>query len=326
VEISPSDSEIMIAEPVGNEEGLGVMGFCYVPYHFVYDLSFPVLIQVSDGFEIFQFPVVVIIDGNLPRKADLGNIEVNEDIDLCAFAEGEVVVYTYDTGLNPVEADISYKCFDNVCDLGRTGFSGSDAILRAGIPICYNGYLIADSEGYAEKKILFSSTSETIADIILDRSLEVEVDVRVAGRDIGEGFAVVHFVNVDGKSTSAVLPDNNVIELSEGGYDVKVYVYGDSGVTIPGTTKTECVDVPKNGIGGIFGATEEQCFEIDIPEVKIEQSLVGGGNTNTYILESDLEHGKIEIDVSELPRADSLEQLQYNYEVFDTLGVQVRYG
>src|SRR3989344_7698105 len=35
------DDEIMIAEAVGTQEGLGVMGFCYVPYHFVYDVSFP---------------------------------------------------------------------------------------------------------------------------------------------------------------------------------------------------------------------------------------------------------------------------------------------
>ena len=29
----------MIAKPVGTEQGMGIMGFCYSPYHFVYDIN-----------------------------------------------------------------------------------------------------------------------------------------------------------------------------------------------------------------------------------------------------------------------------------------------
>src|SRR3989338_10033739 len=49
IEVTPATQALMIAEPVGTQEGMGIMGFCYVPYHFVYDLRFPVLIQVGDG-------------------------------------------------------------------------------------------------------------------------------------------------------------------------------------------------------------------------------------------------------------------------------------
>ncbi|MBU2612117.1 MAG: hypothetical protein KKB62_00155, partial [Nanoarchaeota archaeon] len=41
-EVEPANSPILVAEPVGNQQGLGVVGFCYVPYHFVYNLRYPV--------------------------------------------------------------------------------------------------------------------------------------------------------------------------------------------------------------------------------------------------------------------------------------------
>ena len=54
-EVSPSEGIILMANPVGNQPGLGIIGFCYAPYHFVYSVKYPVLVQVSDGDEIFQY-------------------------------------------------------------------------------------------------------------------------------------------------------------------------------------------------------------------------------------------------------------------------------
>ncbi|MDP4039088.1 MAG: hypothetical protein Q8P57_00705 [Candidatus Pacearchaeota archaeon] len=328
IEITPASQTLMVAEPVGNQEGLGIMGFCYVPYHFVYDLSFPVLVQVSDGQEIFQYPVSVIIDNNLPREADLSEIEeVQEEYDVCSFNEGSATINTYDINLNPVSADISYNCFDSLCELGKTELSEGDYELDTAIPICVNGYLIADAEGYAEKKILFSSNTESFADIILDREYEVNVGINFAGNEIGNEreTAIVHFAGEDG-TVSAILPSSEGIILKEGLYDVSVYVYGNSNIVIPATRKRECFNTARGGILGIFGGTKEECVDVEIPEYKIENALSGGGKTTTYILESDLEKGKIMIDASELPTPNSMEQLQYNYEVFDTLGVQLEYG
>ena len=48
-EVSPSEGILLVANPVGNQPGLGVLGFCYVPYHFVYNVKYPVLIQVYNG-------------------------------------------------------------------------------------------------------------------------------------------------------------------------------------------------------------------------------------------------------------------------------------
>ncbi len=326
VEITPASQTLMMAEPVGTQGGMGIMGFCYVPYHFVYDASFPVIVQISDGLEVFQFPLAVIVDNNLPRVAELSDVLINEGRpDVCAFKEGNALVYTYDANLNPVEADIEYNCFDRLCDLGKTKIEGDNAVLDAEMPVCVNGYLIAKAEGYAEKKQLFSSNSESTADIILDREYDVDVGLKVGGKNIGASdTAVVHFKAEEG-SVSAVFPESRKVNLKEALYDVEVYVYGNSSVVIPGTTKRECFETSRGGVLGFFGATKEECINVQIPDVKIDYALVGGGKTTSYILESDLQSGKIIIDVSELPKPTSLEQLQYNYEVFDTLGVRMNF-
>src|SRR3989304_5829259 len=68
-EVLSSDENILMTSPVGNQPGMGILGFCYVPYHFVYNIRYPVLVQVYDGDEIFQFPLAVVIQGNKPREA-----------------------------------------------------------------------------------------------------------------------------------------------------------------------------------------------------------------------------------------------------------------
>jgi hypothetical protein len=69
MEVWPAEDGVLRADPIGLQEGLGMLGFCYVPYHFIYDFGFPVLIQVYNNEEIFQFPLVVYIDKNKPREA-----------------------------------------------------------------------------------------------------------------------------------------------------------------------------------------------------------------------------------------------------------------
>ena len=328
VEVTPASDELMIVQPIGNQEGLGVVGFCYVPYHFVYDVSFPVMIQLTSGLEIFQFPVVVVIDNNFAREYEfMSNLDLEEEFDLCSFREGKVEVHTYDVGLNPIEAEISYECFDRVCRLGRTeNTDSSDAILNSDIPVCVNGFLIAKADGYKTEQVLFSSNSEEVADIILDREYDVEVDTRVFGRSLKTGDTAYITLSNEDTIATAIAPGQTKIKLSEGLYDVQVYVYGSAGVTIPATKKVECFERTDDSILGLFGKTEEECVDIEIPAITIDQSIVGGGKTNVFIFEDELARGKLVVDASELPAPTSLEQMQYNFEIFDSLGAEVFAG
>lgn len=311
----------MIADVVGNQQGMGVMGFCYVPYHFVYDLSFPVILQVYDGLEIFQFPVVVIIDKNLPRQGVFSETDYGDegDFDFCAAKTQNIQVKTYDAKLNAIDARISYTCFDQKCDIGKT----KDGILDAMIPSCINGILSIEAENYSEQELEFSSNEEDKAEIVLDRIYDVETEVIVDGSEM-KGTALVSF---EGKITaSAALPQSKNVRLAEGEYTIRVYVYGNSSITIPASNSQQCVEVSSGGLAGLFGSKEEKCFDVNLPETKIEYALLGGGLTNTYIFPEDLEKGKIRLDVSSLKAPKSLADLQTNYELYETKNVGVTYG
>jgi hypothetical protein len=325
IEITPANGEIMMAEPVGGAYGMGVLGFCYIPYHFVYDISIPLMVQLGDGLETFQYPIVVIIDNNAARKVEPENLidlEGNNEYDVCSFNTGKAEIKLYDENLNYANANVSYQCFDSLCYLGET----TNGVLDVNIPVCVNGYLVANGNGYSEKKQLFSSNKESSAEMILEREYEVVIDVLVDGMPMAkDSMAVVHMSNEE-YSASSVLPENNKIKLKEGQYEINVFVYGNSSIKIPATTKTQCYDTSKGGLLGMMGMTKEQCVDIEIPEMKVENALRGGGNGNNYFLGSELEKGKITLDAQALPVPTSIEQLQENYDIFEGNSVEVIIG
>jgi len=305
----------MVAEPFGTQEGLGVMGFCYVPYHFVYDLSFPVLIQIYDEEEMFQFPVVVIVDNNLPRegaKTDLP-YEFEEEFEICDKKTEEIEVNLYDVNLNKVDGNISFECFDKKCRLGES----ENGVFKGLAPACLNGYLDVRAGGFADKKQIISTNKEKLAEIILDREYELNIKLKVDGKNVGE-TTIITFRKTDGNVKSIAMPEQDTIKLSEGNYEMSVYVYGNTTLTIPASSKTECVDAAKEGLLGLFGGTKEKCFEVNIPETKLDYALMGGGKLSGYILESELMKGDLEINVQSLPEPNSLDELSKNFETFET--------
>lgn len=310
------DQDLMIAEPVGNEQGMGIMGFCYAPYHYVYDISYPVMVQIYDNKDVFQFPVAIIIDKNVPRRAVFSENTEGEIFNLCQYNTQPVTVSLYDVNLNPVDGDVYYSCFNQRCRLGET----ENGIFNGNAPACMNGYIEARAEGYAQQKQLMSTNEESESDFILDKEYEMNVNVEVSGSAL-KGTAVAIF---DGNQVRSIaLPATSKMKLAEGLYNLTVYVYGNSSITIPESTKTECVNIAKKGISGLFGATEEKCFEIKLPATKIESALIGGGKASVYILPEQLQSGKLMLKVDSLPTPKSMDELAQNYVLFDDMGVEV---
>lgn len=310
------DNSLMVADTVGTQPGLGVLGFCYAPYHFVYDISYPVLVQVYNDQEIFQFPVGVVISKNLPRQGIPSEIDGNQSVDLCAFKTQDVSVNVYDAQLKPVNAEISYGCFDQKCHLGKT----VNGVFSGKAPACVNGYIYADADNYTEVKQIFSSNNESSANMVLDKEYNDLINVNVGGQPL-DGQAIVLFTRQ--KTASATLPTTNNVQLSEGLYNISVYIYGNSSLTIPASTKTQCVQAAQSGIAGLFGATKEQCYDVTLPATNITYALIGGGQSEAYILESDLQKGNITLNVDKFKVPATLEDLQFNYESFDQSGVVV---
>ena len=274
------------------------------------------MVQIYDNEEIFQFPFAVIIDKNMPRKAIFSDIVDNETYDLCAFKTQDLQVNVYDVSLQKIDAEISYGCFDQKCALGET----QDGVFAGKAPACVNGYLYVKAGNYTENKQMYSTNSESSVDVILDKEFDVKINLEVGGKPLN-GQAIVIFDGV--KSVSAALPDASEIKLSEGLYNISVYVYGDSSITIPESKKTQCTEVPQSGISGFFGGTKEQCFDITLPETKIDYALIGGGRSEGYLFADSLTKGELKIKVGEFRTPTSVDELQYNYEAFDQTGVEI---
>jgi len=327
MEVNPSEDGMMRADPVGLEEGLGILGFCYVPYHFVYDVAYPVLIQVYYDNEMFQLPVVVIIDKNKPRQGLNGSAYANAVPELCQNKNTKINVYSYNSVLEPIDANIKFKCFDTSCDIGKTRFDNNtgESVLSANFPQCVNGYLIASATGYKTKKMIVSTVKENSFNIALDKLYKLNFAIENLE---SSDYAIVTFTknNTDGTTDAITVtyPEQNTVELSEGQYEIKAYVYSDANINLQGETSQKCVSVPISGVAGMFGATEEKCFDLDIPDQVISFGVSGGGKQNYYIAQSEIENSKkiiITPDKFSVPR--KAEDLQINYNKLETSGLGI---
>ncbi|PIN91582.1 hypothetical protein COU57_00010 [Candidatus Pacearchaeota archaeon CG10_big_fil_rev_8_21_14_0_10_32_14] len=321
LDIAPSKGDLLIANPIGNQEGLGALGFCYVPYHFVYDVKYPVLIQIIDqqGEEVFQFPVAVVIKGNNPRQPVKGAESVDlGGKDVCQYRTQKVEIDTYDTNLNNIDADISFNCLSQSCNIGRT-LNGK---IIEYFPQCVNGFIVANAEGYDTTKYQISTNRETEASVILDKLYTLEINLLVNGRTSNSN-AIISFEDENG-AKSILYPEQKTVSLSEGNYDIKVQVYGDSSLTIAKTTKEQCYEVPAGTAGGFLGITKKECVDIEFPETTLSQVLIGGGNAQYYVLESELIVSKaITLNVEGVETPKTIEDVQNNQETIESKIVDV---
>lgn len=311
-EVNPTEGNILIANPVGNQPGLGILGFCYVPYHFVYNVNYPVLIQVYEGEETFQFPVAVVVRGNKPREALKASVVDIEVPDLCKYKNSEILVQTYDTNLNPISANISYQYLGETCTIGATNANGLNGLF----PQCVNGYLVAKANGFLDTKVMYSSVNGGNVEIILDKVYDLDVNLNLDGRAYNKD-AIISFVS-DEISKTIAYPEQKTVELAEGDYEISVYIYQNSSIEFGATTIQQCVDAPRSGVLGMIGMKEKQCFNFDVPQQMITNALAGGGKQSTYLLESSLKNANsIVIDAPSLPVPRDLNQIQDNYVLFN---------
>jgi hypothetical protein len=317
-EVAPAQGELLLAEPVGNQPGLGILGFCYVPYHFVYDLKYPVLVQIQEGEELFQFPVAIVIQGNVAREPLGAKASELAEEEFCKYKNTKIEVNTYDINRIPVESEIFYECAGAKCYIGKTH---NGKLLRE-FPQCVNGKLVVRAEGYEEISEIYSSVESGSVEVYLNKIYEMGILLKVDGKSY-TGEAIISFLS--NKTTRSVAyPGQKSILLSGGEYDVQVYIYENSSLELAGGTREQCVEVPRGGIGGLLGLAKKQCYEVEFPTQLASKALVGGGMQTHYLLNSELESSTaLEIRVDSLPKPESLEDLQVNYVLFENKGVLI---
>jgi len=318
-EVNPSRGALLISEPIGNQQGLGIIGFCYVPYHFVYDVKYPVLIQVYEGNEFFQFPFAVVLKGNVPRTPVEGNLfETDVLPELCESKSVLTSIYPTDKRANPIDANVVYQCAGVSCEIGKT----SNGTLKALFPQCVNGNLIVSSPGFKDGSVFQTILVEGELSIFLDKLYDKEVNLKLNSRNYS-GQAIISFIS-NNETNTILYPLQKRINISEGQYQIQVYIYENSSITIQASNQKQCIEVPKSGFGSLLGLTEEKCFDYAMPSQVVSNALAGGGKENYYILESELENSNlIEINAPSLPKPTSIEQLQTNYVLFENKGLDV---
>ena len=286
VEIDPSDGDIMRADPIGMQEGLGALGFCYVPYHFVYSMNFPVLIQVFDSSSnFFQFSTVVVVKNSHTRNETVA--EQPEDLTnspICQYKNQAFEVRTVDKYSNPVDADISLKCASAFCSIG----TAEGGVLDANFPQCVNGFIVAQKEGYVPAKSQVSTDVEGSVEIPMKKLYTLNLTILGGTSALkGNDSAMVTFQSSD-YSTIAYYPLQTSVDLAEGDYSVSGYVFKEGNITLAAQTTQKCVDVPQSGILGFFGFKTENCFNIDTPAQQLSQITVGGGNSQISLEDAQL--------------------------------------
>ena len=320
-EVLPSEDNFLIAKPVGTQAGLGVLGFCYVTYHFVYNVKYPVLVQIISGDEIFQFPMAIVILGNQPRAPLEGSAVGAEFSELCNNKNTLTSVTLYDNNLKRVNGNVSYECFGTTCFIGES----QGGVLYDSFPQCVNGFIIVRAEGYREEKLMHSvTTAGSSASIFLDKIYEIGVNLRVDGKAYN-GDATINFISEDFSKT-IIYPLEKKVKLSEGDYEIQVSLYKNSSLSLGKNTVEQCIEVPKGGIGALFGLTEKQCFNVEYPAQLISSALAGGGKQNYPISEYELRNSNvIEINAVSYPAPNSFEQLQENYILFETKPLSINF-
>ena len=314
-EVNPTQGNLLVAKPVGNSPGLGILGFCYIPYHYVYNIYFPVLAQVYSKEEIFQFPMAVVIQGNKERKA-LPAVSQGYEEEVCKYPNTLISVKVYDSDLNPINANITYTCLGQICDIGQS--KNGDLFF----PQCVNGTLTASAKGYADEKLLLSTVDEGSIELIMRKLHKINVDLKLDSKNYN-GQALITFISPNSVKT-LLYPQQKNVELSEGDYDIQVQIYKNSSLKIGATTQHQCVKVPRSGIAGAFGFTKQECYDIQVPEQLITNVLAGGGKQEFYILESDLaSSNSIIINSKSFPVPTSVDKLQENQNLFEQGGLDI---
>ncbi len=318
-EVNPSQGNVLIANPVGTQQGLGILGFCYVTHHFVYNVKYPVLVQVQKNEEIFQFPFAVVIQGNKPRKALDASAYAISSPEICNYKNTQLQVRILNDEGNSLDAEISYECFGEVCNIGKT----SSGVLSSNFPQCVNGFVLVRADGFEDTRYMFSTTQSGSVDIIMNKLYTKKIDLNLDG-DNYNGRAVITFTSGD-ISKTVLYPEQKEIKLSEGDYEIQVSIYSEASLKLQAGNYQQCVDVP-SVLGGLFGTTEKKCFDVQIPSQIISNALAGGGTQNYYITKNELiSSNLLEINAPSLPEPESLENLQDNYILFESKGLEITF-
>lgn len=295
LEINGKEEGILKGESISQVEPPFLKNFlCLTSYNFVYTIAYPVLVSVHDSKSdyTFQFPFVVYVNKNAPRKPVEVEIEFeNVESEVCKNKLAEESVATFDSSLNPLtNVSISFKCINTVCDIGMTSLKNGQAILTEKFPQCVNGVIIGEKEGYARaKQIVSTNVDYQSINLILKPLTKLNVEVKLIDSEGNERnlkedeTALITFLNKkDDLAETLIYPEEKEVELVSGDYNIRIQVFKNKQIILEEQEVKKCFKVPIPGLS-IFKVSREKCTTIKVPETKIDQLLFGGTQFNFFL-------------------------------------------
>lgn len=170
-DVRPRAGTTLRSNPLGSNNEL-VSFFCLQNWKFVYDVSYPVLVELRDETTGYTFKTAftVHLNNNLPDRSAAAVPETTlfvdavSDEEFCqesqkvpmtvftrSFVDNERGVYDS----NPLEdVELSFTCLRYSCPVGKTEYDfaglGDVAAYRTNFPYCVGGILRGKREGYKE--------------------------------------------------------------------------------------------------------------------------------------------------------------------------------
>lgn len=285
-----------VTEALGKARGIAESFVCLSTYEFLYDVKYPILAILNKDDYTFQFASMVVIDRNKPRKNTDEFLTFEGYDNRFCNEQTEFIVDTVDTNFNILNAvDINYQCINHMCNLGNS----KNGVWKGKAPLCINGAFIGEKDGYHFGKTEISTNERGSAFVVLEKlkTINVEVLINRAGSGRLENSEKVHITMEEPDkeySTFVLYPDQTTINLIPGNYNVKLNLISPQpGFKIEEKEMENCFNVPKSGISGILGATEEKCETITIPGTTVDQLMTGTGEFSFFVTEEDLVKDKI---------------------------------
>jgi len=328
MDVYPSENGLMRGDDIVKQTGQRFMStiLCINNYHFIYDVTYPVLVSLRDEKgNIFQFAYVVVIDNNQERENKLSRESIELGPDICSRKTNKVTVDTLSIGdsgqvVDIGGADIYFKCFSTKCYIGRTGIDGS---LTALFPQCLNGMITGEKEGYFAGKNFVSTNVELSTSVLLEPVYDIEYEVKVINEKDGSIKPVsaetvlleLSYLDDEDYQVSSVYPDFRNIELITGDYHVKAYLLKQgSDLKLESHIVKKCVRVPKPGILGLL-LTEEKCVDVNIEGGDVDSLIIGGAEFDWSVPREELvDKSKIVFYVMKSGEPKNLEDVNEIYE------------
>ena len=291
LEVNGQEQGIVSGDSISQAYPAGLRNFlCLTYYNFVYTVAYPVLISVYDEKSDynFQFPIIVYVNKNNPRKA-VETEQISETQNkICEHKNAQETVYTFDSDAKPLgDVSIKYKCINAICPIGITSIQDNNSILQGNFPQCVGGFILAEKQGYVTQKEQISTNEDgLIINLILEQLKELDVELILINGLGGERTlkanenAIITFNENDKEIAETLLyPENSKVNIADGFYDVRIDVFKEGKLELGKQVSEKCYSVPSSGLGGlagIFGIKQEKCETFEFPETEINEILFAG--------------------------------------------------